>query len=255
MVEKEIIIDNIKIKYTKKKCKNDVVFVFLHGWGSDYKIFLPVYKKLDNFIAFNFPRFEESSKLKKDWNLLDYAKFTESFLDKKIGDKKVIFVAHSFGGRVLIKLLNTYQLENIKQIICIGVPFFREYNFKQKIIQIITKIVKFILKPLPNNLTKIIREKWYEFIGVNDYIELEDNIMKKTFQNIISEDISKTTLILKNYKTDFIWGENDEMALVSGARVVSKEVGADLHIIKNGDHFPFIGQYAKQFMKIFKKVT
>ena len=39
MLEKEIIVNNNKIKYIKKQGVCDTVFVFLHGWGSNHELF------------------------------------------------------------------------------------------------------------------------------------------------------------------------------------------------------------------------
>ncbi|MEA1963371.1 MAG: alpha/beta hydrolase, partial [Patescibacteria group bacterium] len=228
MLEKEIIINNNKIKYIEKQGAGDAVFVFLHGWGSGYELFSLIYKELDSYIAFDFPGFGKSSKLKNIWTLLDYAKLTKNFIDKKANGKKLIFVAHSFGGRVLLKLLNRRKIENLKQIILIGVPFVREYGAKKKAIYLLTKIVKIILSILPKSITQKIRKIWYKIIKASDYIELEDEVIKKTFQNIINEDISEFISVLKNYKTDFIWGGNDSEAPLSDAVIVSKKINAKL---------------------------
>lgn len=255
MSEKEIIINNNKIKYIEKQDAGDIIFVFLHGWGSNYKLFLLIYKKLDSYIAFDFPGFGKSSKLKSAWTLLNYAELTKKIIDKKTRGKKIIFVVHSFGGRVLLKLLSKRKIKNLKHIICIGVPFKRKYGNKKKIICLLTKIAKIILSVMPKPITRKIRKIWYKIIGVSDYIELEDEAMKKTFQNIINENIFGLSHVLKNYKTDFIWGSNDKEASLSDAMIISKKVNAKLHIIKNAGHFPFMKKNIKKFMKIFKQIT
>jgi pimeloyl-ACP methyl ester carboxylesterase len=255
MLEKERIINNFKIKYCEKQKTNGPFFVFLHGWGSNYKSFFSIYKNLDNYVVFDFPGFGESSNIKRPLTLSDYAHIL-SVISSGLKDKKIIFVAHSFGGRVLLKFLNQKnKIENIQQIICIGVPFIRNYNHKTKFIGTITKIFKIISNPLPKTMSKQIRKIWYKAIGSHDYFALENQIMKETFVNVINEDIFKIVHTLKNYKTDFIWGSNDKEAPLGGAKVVSEKVGARLHIIKNGGHFPFVGATSKEFQKIFGQIT
>jgi pimeloyl-ACP methyl ester carboxylesterase len=261
MPTKEIIINNLKVEYLENINENSTepIFVFLHGWGVDLKTFSLIYGEVKNYLAFDFPGSGNSSQPKKAWNLTNYAEITHQLLTYKIlenpelNSRQIIFVAHSFGGRVLVKLLNQYKLVNVKQIICIGVPFVREFTLKQKSIQAITKSFKIILKIFPKNIAKKVRKKWYRIIGANDYIELENEIMKKTFQNIISEDISELALILKNYQTIFIWGENDKEAPLIHAESIAKKVKADLKIIKNSGHFPFI-EKKDEFRKIFKRI-
>ncbi|MCK5589125.1 MAG: alpha/beta hydrolase [Candidatus Pacebacteria bacterium] len=252
LLEKEVVIDGQKIKYSLKLNEQENIFVFMHGWGSSYKLFSSIFTNLENYFAFDFPK-----NLSEIWVLNDYVEFTKKILNQKIPNieqKKIIFVVHSFGGRVLVKMLNKYNF-NVKQIICLGVPFVRDYGTREKSIYFLTKIFKFPISFLPKILNKKIRKIWYKIIGVDDYILLEDYIQKKTFQNIINEDIQKHSNILKKYKTDFIWGKCDKVASLDGARKISKKVGAKLHIIEKAEHFTFLEPYQKKFLEIFNKIT
>lgn len=256
MNSKEIIINNIKIKYIEKNSGGNLIFLFLHGWGSNYKLFFKIFDKFDNFIAFDFPGFGESSELKKEWTLSDYVRITDEFISKKISEKKIIFIAHSFGGRVLAKLLNKRRIKNVKKIICIGVPFLRVYGIKQKINFILAKIIKFILLFPPFSFFK----KWaravsYSAINASDYHELSNNIMKQTFKNIINEDILGYAQNLRLYETYFISGNNDNVVPLSHTQIVAKKIGAKLIVIKKAGHFPFIentDEFLKEFHKIIK---
>lgn len=255
MFEKELIINDFKIKYFEKQDTGGAVFVFLHGWGSSYKAFSLIYRELSNFIALDFPGFGGSSRPERILKLSDYAELAENFIRRKLGGKKIIFVAHSFGGRVLLKLLLRNNVKNIKQIICVGVPFFRRYGNGRKAVYWATKIFKVIALAAPESAARAMRKYWYKIIGAGDYAALENEIMKGTFRNIINEDIAKISYILKNYKTDFIWGSDDSEAPLSEAEIISKKTGANLYIIKNGGHFPFVGETAEEFNNIFKKIT
>ncbi|MBU1558029.1 alpha/beta hydrolase [Patescibacteria group bacterium] len=255
MTEKETIINNFKIKYSERRENDGVVFVFLHGWGSSKKIFSPVYKNLDNYLSFDFPGFGGSSDLKKPLTLLDYAEIVNTIINTRLSDEKIIFVAHSFGGRVLLKLLTEYNIKNIEGVICIGVPFVRNRSYRNKIINIVTKFFGFIFSFLPRFLSNSTKKFWYKIIGANDYLGLENDAMRKTFINIINEDIFKMSDVLRKYKTSFVWGSDDREAPLNSAEVVSQNVEAKLYIIKNGGHFPFIGDTANEFIKIFKQIT
>ncbi len=255
MPEKEIIVNNFKIRYSERQRTDGAVFVFLHGWGGNYKSLSAIYRDLDNYIAFDFPESGDGSNLKEPLSLSDYAELTMSFLDAKIRGRDIIFVAHSFGGRVLVKMLNENKIQNVRKIICIGVPFLRNYGYRQRVIGIITKIFKIIFSVLPQFLSDGARKIWYKAIGAGDYAMLENAAMKKTFQNIINEDISGMSRVLKNYETDFIWGSNDKESPLRGAKVISEQVRARLHVIENGGHFPFIGKTAEEFNERFKRIA
>ena len=253
MNEKEVIIGEHKIKTIEKRHSDGPVVVFLHGWGSNYHAFHSACQHLENYFAFDFPGFGGSSTLKNPLTLSDYADVL-SAVTKRLGDRKIIVVAHSFGGRVLVKLLSRDKLENITQIICIGVPFVRDLNPKKKAATTITKLFKGAVQLLPNKAAERIKKRWHEAIGASDYASINNEALKKTFINIINEDIAPMTDSLKGYNTHFIWGEDDEQAPLSGAQMIAKKTGAQLHIIKKAGHFPFVGETTSEFKILFDQI-
>lgn len=256
MIEKELIIGNNKIFYRENITSSEKsIYVFLHGWESNSESFINIYQNLSNFIAFDFPNMGRSSSLKEPWTLLDFANITKSFLDKKIENKKIIFIVHSFGGRVLLKMLNEFNFENkILQIICIGVPFIKEKKISKTFLKGITQIGKKATILLPDSTKKDLKKKWYKTIGSQDYISINDEITKKTFQNIINEDIEIYADNLKNFKTAFIWGENDKEAPLKYAQIIAKKLNISIYIIKNANHFPFVGPHKEEFINLLNLI-
>ena len=255
MSEKEIVIDGNKIRYVEKKGGDESVFIFLHGWNNDHTIFSPLYRNTDTMVAFDFPGFGGSSSLKEVWGLKKYAEVTKNFIGKIADNRKIIFVVHSFGGRVLLKMLNEGTVENIWQIICIGVPFTRRHGVLYEFLCGFSKIAGSITAHLPESVVKKVRRLWHKVVSAEDYGALKNEAMKKTFKGILNEDMMVLAGVLKNYKTDFIWGDNDTAAPLSDAALVAEELGVALHIIKDGDHFPFLGKTEERFMEIFKQIT
>ncbi len=258
MKEKELIIDNNKIFYRESiNPDTNNVYFFLHGWDSNSDLFYGIYKNLSNFIALDFPNMGRSSNLSIPWRLLDYAKFTKKFIDKKIPtDKKIIFIVHSFGGRVLLKMLNTFNFnKKIHQIICTGVPFIREKKSATPIIQELTKFGEKATNFLPINIKKKIKLKWYNVLGIQDYANISNEVTQKTFQNIINEDIESYIDILKKFKVDFIWGQRDKEAPLKYAKIIAKKLNIDIAIINNSNHFPFVYPHTEEFVKILNKLT
>ena len=254
MTEKEVIIDGNKIRYVEKKGDGKFAFVFLHGWGSNHTTLAPLYKHTDTMVAFDFPGSGSSSRVNTVWGLADYARTTEAVIEKTVSGKKLIVVAHSFGGRVLLKMLNQRSRDDIQQIICVGVPFVGKESGKAELVQWITKVIRPGVSCLPEKVVKRARKMWHRMVGAKDYGALEDEVMRKTFQNILREDMASLAAVLKNYTTDFIWGEHDTSAPLSEATSVAGVSGAAVHIIKGGDHFPFLGKTQADFIKVFKQV-
>ena len=256
MIEKEIIIERCKIRYGEQRGSDDsVVYVFLHGWGSDYTIFKPLFRSVDYAIAFDFPGFGGSSPLGEPWTLATYAAVLQDFVKRKTGGREVVFIAHSFGGRVLLKMLSQQsKMPWVRQVICMGVPFTQKQKPEQKFILATLKVAKVAVRILPEPARRNLREWWCAIVGAEDYAALDNEVMKKTFQNIINTNMHKIAQSLQDYRTDFIWGTDDLAAPITDAEVVAREVGATMHRIEGGDHFPFLGGTEEAFKAIFKKI-
>ena len=254
MLENEVIINNSKVRYIEKQGGDDTVFVFLHGWGSAYTIFSPLYPAVNTLLAFDFPGCGGSPEPEKAWDLAEYAKLTEAFLEKKAGIRKITFVAHSFGGKVLMKMLNQHTIDAVRQIVCIGVPFVHTHSTRNAILRRWSGIAGRALSYLPESMTQKTKKIWHGMIGAEDYSALKNEVMKKTFQNILNEEVMDYCTALKEYKTDFIWGENDTAAPLSDAVPIAGKTGARLHVIKDGDHFPFRGKTESAFLKTFQHI-
>ena len=257
MKEKQLMIHNMRISYYEKFERKDApqITLFLHGWGSNKESFTKLFPLRNNFIALDFPAFGKSGKLEKSYTLNDYSKFLEEFIQKVVlknsDNINIEFVVHSFGGRVLLKYLDNLKNKNINisNIICMGVPFYRNLTKLQKC-QI--NVSKFLSKNKYTNSLKKICAPFFSFFFHNknsDYNALSGDIMKKTFQNIVNEDVSVYLENLPKYTNNaenlkLIWGKNDEAAPLSYAENVHKKYPAsELCIVANAGHFPWVDNF------------
>lgn len=81
--------------------------VFGHGWGRDHSDFIPVAELLGDrarIVLIDFPGFGGSARPSAAWDTLDYAKATRAFLANELDIKRFIWVGHSFGGRIGLRL-------------------------------------------------------------------------------------------------------------------------------------------------------
>ena len=203
MTEKETIIDGYKVRYGEQ-CAADasVLYVFLHGWGSDYTLFKPLCKLVDCALAFDFPGFGGSSPLREPWTLAKYAALLRSFIEKKVGDREVVFVAHSFGGRVLLQMLSQQsKVPWVRRVVCMGVPFVRRQQQAQQAMSFALTMAKGVAFLLPRGIRRAVRDRWCAMVGADDYAALDTAAMKKTFQNIISADMQYLAQSLRGYDT------------------------------------------------------
>lgn len=100
--------------------------LFLHGRWQSKTSFEKIYKLLDEkhtpYIAFDLPWFWWSDFPKYDWQITDYAEFTEDFI-KRIWLIKPVLIWHSFWWRICIILGSRY--ENIDKIVLIWAAWIK----------------------------------------------------------------------------------------------------------------------------------
>ena len=97
-------VNGIRINYEEKG--EGELIVLLHGWGSNIRLFANLIALLSRkykVVAMDMPGFGESQEPPAAWDVSDYVQFVVDFLSD-YSDKKIMFLGHSFGGRVIIKL-------------------------------------------------------------------------------------------------------------------------------------------------------
>lgn len=246
------VFNNIRISYASKiSDPQKTVFVFFHGWMSDSKSFSALFPYIENYIVFDFPGMGDSEDLKKEWTLHDFASITEQFLQKFCSTPTLTYslVAHSFGGRVFLKMQEEKMFQPAwEKVFLTGVPFYRIRNIKTFIFGGIgwlfrTPVFSW-MKPLGKNIYE-----W--FFGDDDYAMLQSARLKKTFQNIVEECPSAFLYHLKNKKNIvLIWGAKDRSAgKYHNAQRVHETYKTPLHTIRKGKHFAWVDD-PESFAKI-----
>ncbi|MFH0854081.1 MAG: alpha/beta hydrolase [bacterium] len=265
MTEKKTVIKNIKINYKIFGEHGKPIFLILHGWNGSSDSWIKVceiLKKEYEIYCLDFPFFGKSEALKEAWVIDDYVEMVEEFAKKiilndmhKISGMNII--AHSFGGRVAIKLAakNYNWIESI--FLCDAAGIKHQATIKQKIAKIFANAGKKILQAMPaetnKNFAPAIRKIFYKLINGQDYYNCKDEIMKKTFQNIINEDLCSYLEKIKIH-TEIIWGEKDKYTPLADGRSMNEKIkNSNLHIIKNTGHGVHL-RAEKQLTEIIKRV-
>ena len=110
---------------TYKNGLNNIIF--LHGWGTNQNTFIKqvdYLKENNNLYLMDFPGFGLSSEVETDFNLETYVDLLRSFIiDLNINNP--IIIAHSFGGRVLIKYLVNNDIKAAIFISSAGIKHFK----------------------------------------------------------------------------------------------------------------------------------
>jgi pimeloyl-ACP methyl ester carboxylesterase len=248
----------------KKISKNVNQYIFvLQGWGAPKELYLPIKNQLQNnynVILFDMPAIGEN-KLNEVWHLDNWVNWVIDFIKSYVNENdKVILFGHSFGGRIIIKMLGqkkSLPFNISKIILCDSAGIKPKKNVKiySKIYSY--KLLKIFKKPLlflSNIIFPYLNEKlknYYQNVGSSDYKKLSNN-MKKTFSNIVNEDLTKYLNFI-NIETLIIWGKQDKDTPISDAYVMNKMIkNSHLEILDNAMHYPFL-EKPVNFAKILDK--
>lgn len=222
---------NIDVSY-KVLGEGETLITLLHGWGGSAISMMALYKKLADsnsdfrFLLIDFPPFGESSEPLKPWFLNDYVELVEELINKQESVEENYLIGHSFGGRVAIKIAAKKRLKIKKLILLSSAGIKPRFSIKTKLKILMYKILKKI--GFKNNAS-----------GSRDYRILSP-IMKKTFINIIKEDLNKICKQI-DCKTLLIFGTKDkETPLYMGKTLNKKIKNSELIILKGGGHFSHI---------------
>lgn len=238
-------INGLNINYFEKG--NGPLIVLLHGWGSNISLFESMTEnvlcKKYKTLAFDMPGFGLSDEPKEAWNVDAYADFVLEFL-KDYNDKKIIFLGHSFGGRVIIKLASRKNLpfEIDKVILVDSAGVLPKKTTKQKFKIKMYKAGKKILSvPVIKNIFPNAVENMRKKSGSADY-NAASPIMRKALVMAVNEDL---THLFSNITCPVLlaWGKNDTATPVSDALIMKNAMPkSELKIFENSGHYAFLDE-------------
>ena len=237
-------INGISTNYIDKG-EGDTVLV-LQGWGTSVDLYSAVIDKMAEkyrVLAPDMPGFGASAEPPEPWHVDDYADFVLAFCEK-LGVSSCIIFAHSFGGRVTLKLMARDELPlKVTKIILTGAAGIRhepseEAKKKAAAYQHGKKFLSSApMKTLFPNALENLRNKH----GSADY-KAASPMMRQVLVNTVNEDLS--ALLPKcTPEALLIWGRNDDAApLCDGERMEKEMPDAGLVTLDNAGHFAFIEQ-------------
>lgn len=197
----------------------------------------------------DLPGFGRSPAPREAWSVDDYADFAETFINA-LEAPKVDLLAHSFGGRIALKLLtrSSIQPKIGKVLITAGAGMRPKRGWQYYLRKYTAQALKLPFRMLPQPyrgraFDKLRSTSLWKMLGSSDYQKLE-GVMRETFVLTVSEhldhllsDISGEILL--------VWGEQDEATpLYQGRRMEEGMDGAALVTIENAGHYAFLDRPA-----------
>ncbi|MEK7136528.1 MAG: alpha/beta hydrolase [Patescibacteria group bacterium] len=252
----KIIIKGLAINYSDLGPAKTKTVLLLHGWGSNLHTFDNLAEKLKNdfrVVVLDFAGFGESELPREIWGVGEYANLVKSFLNK-INIKPDFIIAHSFGGRVAIKLVGL-GLCVPEKLVLIGAAGPKiELVGKQKIFSVLAKTFSWVLRlPIINRFRNKVRHKIYNHIGSTDYISAGP--LQKIFIKVVNEDLTDLARNI-NRPTMLIWGDKDQDSPLATGKILNQLIkGSQLEVIPETGHFvheeqaEVVGEIVTKFLK------
>lgn len=221
-----------------------------HGWGQDHTAFMPLVQSLQAFgahTALDFPGFGRSPRPDESWSTADYADAIAAHL-KESGQAPIIWIGHSFGGRVGVQLASRHP-ELVKGLVLIAGAGLKRKRSPLKALYFKARIAlyKFLKKLIPLGLS----QEWLQSkFGSRDYKSA--GAMRDIFQKVISEDLSPQAGQI-SAPTLLIYGEKDsETPPEFGQRYNRLITNSTLHILPGLDHYSVLASGRHQVANLLQ---
>ncbi|MBQ9552724.1 MAG: alpha/beta hydrolase [Clostridia bacterium] len=240
----QVTVNGVNADYLEQGAGESVLI--LPGWSAVAEAYQTVTKTLSEkfcVTVLNLPGFGVTPEPSEPWCVDDYVDFTLAFIQER-GLDDLILLGHSFGGRIIIKMLSRPDLPfTVKQVVLVDSAGIKptptaEQKKKSEQYNRLKKLYggKLVSKLCPSALEKL-RKKY----GSADYAAASP-VMRQTLIKTVNEDL---TGLVPNVTPGalLIWGRDDTATPAADAeRMKAMIPDSVLHIIDGAGHFPFIDQ-------------
>lgn len=211
----------------------------LHGWGQGIKKWQGFKKELEKsgFEVFlpAMPGFGQAPAPERAWDVGDYVDWLKPQLPPRCW-----LVAHSFGGRLAIKLASQSPA-GLKGLILISSAGLKpRLSWKKFGFLVLAKVGRTVCFLPPFCLIRsLARKALYCLVGSRDYYQAS-GVMKKTLRRVVAEDLQP---LLKKIKMPVLvlWGESDQVTPLKDGRLINQLIkGSQLKTFSGSGHLlPF----------------
>jgi pimeloyl-ACP methyl ester carboxylesterase len=224
--------------------------LLLHGWGGSIESFEPVIQGMSTthrVVALDFPGHGKSGVPPRAWRVSDFLECLVGFMDAmELGRPNIL--AHSFGGRVTIKLASgrPERAGKLLMTAAAGIPPRRSLRRKMKLgAAAAAGKAQAALRRLPGSARWVdaLSRRLYRYVASRDYRDAGP--LRETLKNVLAEDLTPYVSRIRS-KVLLVWGDRDEETpLEIGRRMAGLIPDAELVIFPGAGHFPYLDQTNK----------
>lgn len=225
--------------------------IILHGWGSSAEVMKPLAKRLSdirNCVIVDLPGFGHSPEPPRAWDVGDYADMINSLMMKEFPDTPVDFLVHSFGGRIMLKLLSRPKTAGpFGKIIITGGAGLKprrsaRYYIKRFTATLLKIPVKLVIPSRRESAMNWLRDTAvWKSLGSSDYSKLT-GVMRETFVKSVTEYFDDS-LQSVDEEVLLLWGMDDKATPIAQGRRLEKSLkNGTLIEIAHAGHYVFLDQ-------------
>lgn len=226
-----MLINNVDIHYERYNEKNKDTLVFLHGWGQNIEMMMPIAKPFiesHDVILVDLPGFGKSSNLQESWEVQNYVEALHELLNN-LNVINPTLIGHSFGGKISLLYASKYKTN---KLVLFGSPFKKEVEK----VSLKLKTLK-TLKKIPG--ISMFEEFAKKHIGSTDYRNASP-ILRETLVKTVNLDITEEVKKI-NAPTLLIWGTLDEAVDIKRAYELEQLIpDAGLIVYENATHYAYL---------------
>jgi pimeloyl-ACP methyl ester carboxylesterase len=230
--------------------------VFGHGWARDHKDFIPVAELLgetSRIVMIDFPGFGKSPHPGATWGTEEYARATREYLRNDLGIRRFIWVGHSFGGRVGLRLgeMPDSPVEQLFIVAGHGIKRpaglvsrarsrWRGWRFKR-------------LKSLSRTEAELIAlEKKF---GSRDYVHSREIGLRDIFIRTVQEDQSLLVPLIK-CQTTLLYGGRDTESPPEIGRILHRLIPSSTYVeCPEFDHYNILSRGRHQLALMLREAV
>ncbi len=212
--------------------------VWGHGWGQSSAALVPLAESLKPFASsslIDFPGFGQSPAPPNEWGTADYADCAAELITAS-GWRRVVWVGHSFGGRIGLQIAARHPGLLSGLVLIAGAGLRRQRSFTEKIRFRATRLAYKAAKRFTPNGPKAdaLRERF----GSRDYRSA--GVLRPVFVRVVNEDLTEVAKLVR-CPTLLLYGSLDtETPPEFGARFHSLIPGSELSVLEGFDHLSIL---------------
>lgn len=239
-MEKDLIIDGLKIHYSETGVPEGQPIILLHGWGCNHTTVRSIAKYLEpemRVINIDLPGHGESGEPDMVWGTKDFANLIHKIVEE-INIENPVLIGHSFGGRTSISYASEYPVRKLILVDAAGIKPVRSLNYYYKVYsyKAYKKLLNLILG---EEKSRKLIEKALKKRGSSDYLS-STPVMRAIMSKCVNEDLKHIMPKIK-CPTLLIWGEEDTATPLGDAKLMEKLIpDAGLVSYPGCGHYSFL---------------